>query len=314
MRYSSSSASRSPCWPRSTSSRTRSVESRGGVRSAAVPIPAPCFREPASANSRGRRAQPAAKPTRAARSFRLESATAETTTWSGPSSVARATTRSRSPASADSSSSADWASTKLPTTWPPTKPTSIRTRSSGSGDHLREDAVHGVGVDEGHLQPEHAPAGRRVDQLRSRLGELGERRVDVADLVGHVVHSRSPPGEEPTHGGVLAQRTEQLEPALPDTDAGRLDPLLLDPGAVLEPRPEQALVRRERRVEIVHGHPQVVDRARRLHAAIVCERLEPAMRVFVPALLLAVAVLAGCGGSRHSSKPNGEASKPQAQV
>jgi hypothetical protein len=38
------------------------------------------------------------------------------------------------------------------------------------------------------------------------------------------------------------------------------------------------------------------------------------MRTRVPLLLLATALLAGCGGSRRSAKPNGEASKPAAQV
>lgn len=174
--------------------------------------------------------------------------------------------------------------------------------------------MHGVGVDEGHLEAEHAAPRGGVDQLRPCVRESRERGVDVAHLVGHVVHSGSTPGEEPSDRRVLAERAEQLEPAVADADAGCLDALVVDPLPLLEPGAEEALVGRERSVEVVHGDSQVVDRAGRLHDAIVCERLEPAMRTRVPLLLLATALLAGCGGSRRSAKSNGEASKPAAQV
>src|SRR5439155_12480680 len=107
------------------------------------------------------------------------------TTWSGPSSVSSTTTGLPAPVevSADSSSSAECASTKLPTIWPPAKPSSIRTRSSGNRHHLREDAVDGVRMDEGDLETEHAVPRRLVDQLRACVRQLGERGPDVLYLV-----------------------------------------------------------------------------------------------------------------------------------
>ena len=45
--------------------------------------------------------------------------------------------------------------------WPPSKPTSMRTDSvSATGNHLREDAVGGVGMQERDLQAEEPLRGR----------------------------------------------------------------------------------------------------------------------------------------------------------
>src|SRR5690349_22706542 len=125
--------------------------------------------------------------------------------------------------------------------WPPSKPISIRTRSSAMRHHLREDAVHGVGMDERDLQAEHALPRLLVDQLRPLLHQPGERGADVADLVGDVVHAGSAVGEELAHGRVLAERREQLDSALADADGSRLDPLVRHSLAMLETRAEQAL-------------------------------------------------------------------------
>ena len=48
--------------------------------------------------------------------------------------------------------------------------------------------------------------------------------------------------------------------------------------------------------------------------SIVFERLAPTMRVSALALVLTAALVAGCGSSRQAAPPNGEASKPAAQV
>jgi hypothetical protein len=48
--------------------------------------------------------------------------------------------------------------------------------------------------------------------------------------------------------------------------------------------------------------------------AMVFERLAATMRALAPALVLTAVLLAGCGSSDKSAKPNGEASKPAAQV
>src|SRR5947199_1772523 len=130
-----------------------------------------------------------------------------TTTWSGPSSVSSTTTGLPAPVelSAASSSSAELASTKLPTIWPPAKPSSIRTRSSATGaHHLGEHAVDGVRMDEGDLEAEHPVAGGLVDQLGAGLGEMHEGGADVLDLVGHVMHPRAALREEAADRRVVA--------------------------------------------------------------------------------------------------------------
>jgi hypothetical protein len=169
-------------------------------------------------------------------------------------------------------------------------------------------------MDERNLEAEHPAPRRLVDQLGARIRQVRERSTDVVHLVGNVVHSRPPRRQKAAHGGVLVERSEQLQPALSDANRRRLDPLLVDARAVLEAGPEEAPVGRERTVEIVNGKAEMVHRARRLHLAIVFERLAATMRVSALALVLAAAVLAGCGGSKKTAKPNGEAAKPAARV
>ena len=69
---------------------------------------------------------------------------------------------------------------------------------------------------------------------------------------------------------------------------------------MLEPGAEQSLVRVERAVEILDREPDVVDRAGRLHLAIVCERLAATMRASALVLVLTATFLAGCGGHGKS--------------
>lgn len=169
-------------------------------------------------------------------------------------------------------------------------------------------------MDERNLEPEHPAPRRLVDELGARLGEVRERGADVLHLVGDVVHPRTALGEEAADRRVLAERTEQLEPTGADAHRRGLDPLFLDPRTVLEPRSEQPLVRRERAVEVVDGQPHVMDRAGNFHEAIVCERIALTMRTAGLGLVLAAVLLAGCGGGKKAAQPNGEASKPAAQV
>jgi hypothetical protein len=169
-------------------------------------------------------------------------------------------------------------------------------------------------MDESDLEPEHASPRRLVDQLRARAREVFKSGSDVLHLVGDVVHSRAALREETADRRVLAERAQQLEPAVADPDRRRLDTLLVDARTLLEPRPEKALVRRERTVEVLDGKPHVMHRARCLHRRIVFERLAATMRVPTVALLLVLALLAGCGGSKKAAKPNGEASKPPTKV
>src|SRR3954451_8024223 len=154
------------------------------------------------------------------------------------------TTRGPSEWSACSSSSALAGSTKPPITWPPSNPTSTRTRSaSANGHHLREDSVDGLGMHEGHLQPEHAAPRLRVDQLHAFLRKRRERGRHVVDLVRDVVHARPALREQAAHRRVVAERGAQLDPAFAEPKRGLFDDLVLAPFAMLAPTPEQPLVR-----------------------------------------------------------------------
>ena len=169
-------------------------------------------------------------------------------------------------------------------------------------------------MDEGDLEAEHAVPRSLVDQLGARFREVREGGTDVVDLVRDVVHPRATLREEAADGRVLAECAQQLEAARPDADGRRFDALLVHARAMLEPRTEEALVGVERAVEILDRKTHVVDRARRLHVAMVFERLAPTMRASALALVLTAALLAGCGSSGTTAKSNDEASKPAARV
>src|SRR5581483_7697997 len=151
--------------------------------------------------------------------------------------------------------------TDTDSTVPPSKPRSSRTRSSlaGTAHQLREDAVGGVGVEESDLEPVQAPARLAVDQLDALAVQCLELRLEVVDLVGDVVHTRSAAGEEAADGRVVRRRREQLDPALADEDGRRLDALLGDRVAVLEPGAEQPAVGGDRLVEVGDRDGEVVD-------------------------------------------------------
>jgi hypothetical protein len=169
-------------------------------------------------------------------------------------------------------------------------------------------------MDEGHFETEHTVARRLVDQLGARLRQMREGGANVVDLVRDVMHPGAARREEAADGGVLAERVQQLEPALADTDGRGLDALLLHARALLEPCAEQALVHIERAVEILDRETDVMHRPGRIHVAIVFERLAATMRASALALVLTAALLAGCGSSGTAAKPNDEASKPAARV
>jgi hypothetical protein len=169
-------------------------------------------------------------------------------------------------------------------------------------------------MDEGDLEAEHAAPRRLVDQLGAGFREVREGGADVVDLVRDMVHTRAALREEAADRRVLAERAQQLEAALADADGRCLDTLLVHARAMLDPRAEETLIGVERALEILDRETHVVDGARRFHVAIVFERLAATMRVSVLALVLTVALVAGCGGSSKTAQPNDEASKPADQV
>src|SRR5262245_17613547 len=160
-----------------------------------------------------------------------------------------------------SSSSADSGSTSMLSDCPPSKPISIRTNSA-MGNHLRENAVDGIGMDERDLETEQPFPRSRVDELRALAPQRVESLADVADLERDVVHARATRGEEPPHRRVAVERREQLDSSVADEHGGRLDALVGHPRAMLELRAEQARVGVERRIEVGDGDTEVMDAAR----------------------------------------------------
>ncbi len=126
--------------------------------------------------------------------------------------------------------------------------------------------MDGIGVDERDLEPEETSPGVFVDQICARAGELGQRRVEVVDLVGDVVHPRPSLREEAADRRVLSERLEQLDPALADADRRGVDTLRFNRRAMLDARAEQPLVGGESRVEVFDRNPEMVDPPR-LHAS-----------------------------------------------
>src|ERR687898_1858209 len=170
-----------------------------------------------------------------------------------PASVARAR----------SSSSAPWIVTSAERAGPPANASSMRTESgsSANGHHLCEDAVDGVGMDEGDLEAEEPLPRLLVDQVGACGGQAVELGANVADLVGDVVHPRAAPGQELADWRLVAERREQLDAAGADEHGSRLDTLVLDERTVLELGAEKAHVGIERLVQVLDGHAEMVDAA-----------------------------------------------------
>lgn len=126
--------------------------------------------------------------------------------------------------------------------------------------------MDGVGVDEGDLEAEETAPRPLVDQQGAFGTQLLERRTDVGHLEGHVVHTRPALGQELPDRGLLAERGEQLDPALADAKRSSLDTLVGNGLALLELGAEEQLVGRKRLVEVIDSDTEVVDPAR-LHAA-----------------------------------------------
>ena len=178
-------------------------------------------------------------------------------------------------------------------------------------------------MNERDFEPEHPLPRLGVDQLRAGLGEARERGGDVVDLVRDVMHAGAARSEELADRRVVAEGGQQLDAAVADPHRRRLDAVLVDTRAMLEPAAEQALVRLHRLVEVDDGDADVVDPAG-LHGFDASRCVDDSvrqrstakgggMRFISPAgLVAAVALLAGCGGGGSSS--NGVASKSATDI
>ena len=110
-------------------------------------------------------------------------------------------------------------------------------------------------MDERDLEAEETGPRAFVDEICARARELRQRRLEVAQLVGDVVHSRPSLLEEAADGSVLAERLEQLDTTFADSDRRGTDTLIFDCRAMLDPCAEQTLVGRESRLEILDRNP-----------------------------------------------------------
>jgi len=126
--------------------------------------------------------------------------------------------------------------------------------------------VRGIGVDERDFEPEEPAPGSFVDQLRAAGSKLVEGRADVLDLVRDVVHARAARGEKFADRRLVTERGEQLDAVGADPQRRRLDALVRNGLAMLEPRAEEPLVGRQRLLEVLDGDTEVMNPAR-LHAA-----------------------------------------------
>src|SRR3954468_2976297 len=165
-------------------------------------------------------------------------------------------------ASACSSESASSTLTRADTPWPPSNPTSMRMRSAIC-HQFREDAVDGARVDERYLETEEPRVRLGVDQVPACRAEPRELGPHVVDPVRDGMHARPALRQEAPHRRVVAERLDQLDPAVAYTDGCRIDALVVDLRAVLQLGPEQVEVRVQRSVEVGDGEPDVVNGPRR---------------------------------------------------
>ena len=80
-------------------------------------------------------------------------------------------------------------------------------------------------MDERDLEPEQPGSGLHVDQLHTLLGQTIQLAVEVAHLIGDMVHPGTAFRDEPANGRVVAQRAQELDAALANTDGHRFDTL-----------------------------------------------------------------------------------------
>src|SRR4051794_34821530 len=126
-------------------------------------------------------------------------------------------------------------------------------------DHLHEDAVDAVWMDERDLMPTEAGAGLGVGHLDPLRDERAQRGGHVRNLVGDVVHPRPPLGEEAADRRVLTEPRDELAPSVADPQVRSLYALVVHPTSELDPRAEEPLIGLQCLVEIRDGERDVMD-------------------------------------------------------
>jgi hypothetical protein len=116
-------------------------------------------------------------------------------------------------------------------------------------------------MDECNLRAEKPSPWMLVDELGARVLELAERLLEVGALERHVMHAGAAPGEEAPDRRVFPGRRQELHARVADEERDRDDALLGKSVAVLDRRPEESLVRRDRFLEVVDRDAEMMDAA-----------------------------------------------------
>src|SRR5215210_4321327 len=154
-------------------------------------------------------------------------------------------------------------------------------------------------MQEGDARAADADPRGLVDELHAAVLERLQRLLDVVGLVGDVMDAGAALGQEPADGRVRAQRRQQLHVVLADVQQDGLDALLGHRLAVDERHGVGALVKGDRRVEVLDGDTHVIDA--REHSArdhiSMDVAASPSLRLVVAlaAAALAALALAACG-------------------
>ncbi len=109
-------------------------------------------------------------------------------------------------------------------------------------------------MDESDLEAEEPDSRLLVDQSRACSGEPAELAAHVVDLVGDMVHPRTAIRDELADGRVVAQRAQELDAALANTNGHRFDTLGRHRLAMLQFGAEDRSVRLDRLLEVLDGH------------------------------------------------------------
>ena len=152
-------------------------------------------------------------------------------------------------------------SSRSPSVWP--RP-AVRERARHARPallQLDQHAVRGRGMNERH-QRAFAPGPRRlVDQPDALRLSCAERRVDVVDAQRDVVDARARASRcICAIARVRRRRLEQFERRLAHRDEVRAHPLRGDFLGRLDLEAERVAIERERRVEVLHGDADVIER------------------------------------------------------
>jgi hypothetical protein len=125
-------------------------------------------------------------------------------------------------------------------------------------DELCQDAAGRRRVQEGDTAAADPPARLLVDQSQAAVTAEGECARDVVAAVGGVVKAGAALAQELSDGGVLAQRREELDMRVANSEQHGLYALLLDRLPVLRRHLEQLAVELHGGVEILDGDADVI--------------------------------------------------------